>query len=132
MLALNAAAALWGGTAWARRRPSIVFWYLLRTAQVAVVVQVGLGLALVFDDRRAPDDLHLLYGISLLVVTAVSEALRFGAAARELEGVADVESLSREEQRAVAVRVVLREMGIMTIGALLIVTLALRAYFGGA
>jgi hypothetical protein len=61
------------------------------------------------------------------VVTLVTEAMRAGAAQRELEDVEDVDALSRQEQREVARRVVLREMGLMTIGALLITTLALRA-----
>ena len=50
-----------------------------------------------------------------------------GAAQRELDEVEDVEALTKEEQGALARRVVLREMGVMTIGALLIVTLSLRA-----
>ena len=45
----------------------------------------------------------------------------------ELEGVEDFEALERREQILLARRVVLREMGTMTIGAILIVTLALRA-----
>jgi hypothetical protein len=42
-----------------------------------------------------------------------------------------VDALDRSEQVAVAHRVALGEMGVMTIGALLIVTLALRAYQTG-
>ena len=57
----------------------------------------------------------------------VSEGMRIGAAQRELDEVDDVDALSKEEQGALARRVVLREMGVMTIGALLITTLALRA-----
>jgi hypothetical protein len=53
--------------------------------------------------------------------------MRAGAADRELQDVEDVNALTQEEQRAIARRVVLREMGVMTIGALLITTLALRA-----
>jgi hypothetical protein len=43
----------------------------------------------------------------------------------------DVEALTPDEQRAVARRVVLHEMGLMTIGALLVTTLALRAALTG-
>ena len=39
----------------------------------------------------------------------------------------DLDALDKAEQAALARRVVLREMGVMTIGTLLIVTLALRA-----
>ena len=52
-------------------------------------------------------------------------------AGRELEGVDDVDSLTRAEQVAIARRVALTEMGVMTVGALLILTLSLRAYQTG-
>jgi hypothetical protein len=57
--------------------------------------------------------------------------MRVGVAQRELEGVDDIEALGRGEQVALARRVALNEMGVMTIGALLILTLALRAYQTG-
>jgi hypothetical protein len=42
-----------------------------------------------------------------------------------------VDALGRSEQVALAKRVALAEMGVMTVGALLILTLALRAYQTG-
>jgi hypothetical protein len=131
VLATNLLAGVWGAIAWARRDPSVWFWYILRVAQAVVVVQVTLGLILLATDHRASDELHYVYGISLLVVTLVTEGMRVGAAQRELEDVEDVESLTADEQRAVARRVVMREMGVMTIGALLVTTLALRAAMTG-
>ena len=71
---------------------------------------------LLATDESAPDELHYVYGVSPLVVTLVTEGMRAGAAQRELEDVDDVEALEREEQRALAHRVVLREMGVMTVG----------------
>jgi hypothetical protein len=127
VLTSNLLAGVWGAVAWARKEPSVWFWYLLRGAQVIVVVQVTLGLILLATDHRAAQELHYVYGISPLFVTLVTEGMRAGAAQRELADVEDVAALSREEQREVAHRVVLREMGVMTIGALLITTLALRA-----
>lgn len=103
------------------------FWYVLRAAQGVVMVQVTLGLILLATDHRAGDELHYVYGISPLVVTLVTEGMRAGAAERELEDIDDLEALTRAEQGAAARRVVLREMGVMTVGALLITTLALRA-----
>ena len=117
----------WGAVAWLRGDPSVWFWYLLRVAQVVVVAQVALGLWLLISGNQPEDELHYLYGVSILVVTMVSEGMRIGAAQRELDLVEDVDALAKEEQGALARRVVLREMGVMTIGALLIVTLALRA-----
>jgi len=89
------------------------------------------GLLLLARGASAPDGLHVAYGIAPLLVTLFSEAARVGVAQRELEDVEDVDSLERGEQVAIARRVALGEMGVMTIGALLIVTLALRAYQTG-
>ena len=134
VLAANALAGGWGALCWLRKEPrmSIGFWPLLRTAQVAVVVQVVLGLLLLARGDRAADDLHILYGVAPLVVSLVSEGMRVGVAQRELEDVEDPEALDRSEQVAIARRVALGEVGVMTIGALLILTLALRAYQTGA
>jgi len=133
VLATNLVAAVWGAIGWARRdaRASIVFWPLLRAAQATVVVQVVLGLLLVARGASAPDGLHIVYGISPLVVSLVSEGMRAAVAQRELEDVEDVDALERSEQVTLAKRVALGEMGVMTVGALLILTLALRAYQTG-
>ena len=133
VLATNLVAAAWGAIGWARKeaRASIVFWPLLRAAQATVVVQVVLGLLLVARGASTPDGLHIVYGVSPLVVSLVSEGMRAAVAQRELEGVEDVDALERSEQVALAKRVALGEMGVMTIGALLILTLALRAYQTG-
>ena len=133
VLATNGVAAAWGAIAWLRRTPSVGFWYPLRLAQAVVAVQVVVGFILVARGASAPDGLHIAYGVAPLVITLVSEGMRAGAAGRELEGVEDVDSLTREEQVAIARRVALTEMGVMTVGALLILTLALRAHqTGGA
>lgn len=130
-MATNLLAAAWGGVAWLRRDPSVWFWYLLRVAQVTVIAQVTLGLILLATDHRTQDELHYAYGMALLMVTLVTEAMRAGAAQRELEDVDDIDALTEQEQRSIAYRVVLREMGVMTIGALLVTTLALRAALTG-
>jgi hypothetical protein len=126
VLGLNALAAAWGGIAWSRRDPSVWFWYVLRAAQAAVVVQAVIGGVLLARGRDA-GGLHLFYGLTPLFVSMVAEGARVNAAQWELEGVEDVEELDRREQVLIARRVVLREMAIMTVGALMIVTLSLRA-----
>lgn len=131
VLATNAAAGAWGAIAWLRRDPSIWFWHLLRLAQAAVVVQAVIGFALLAQGLRAADGLHALYGIAPLAIAFVSEGMRIGVAQRELEGV-EVDDLDRDGQIAIARRVAHAEMGVMTIGVLLILTLALRAYQTGA
>lgn len=131
MLATNAAAGVWGAVAWLRKDPSVWFWYLLRAAQAAVVVQAAIGFVLLAQGLRAADGLHAAYGIAPLLISLVSEGMRVGVAQRELEGV-DVDALDRGEQVAIARKVALAEMGVMTIGVLMILTLALRAYQTGA
>ncbi len=49
------------------------------------------------------------------------------AAQVETAEIDDIEALERREQILLARRVVMREMGVMTIGTLMIVTLSLRA-----
>jgi hypothetical protein len=132
VLASNGIAGTWGAVAWLRRDPSVWFWYLLRVAQATVVVQVVIGFALLARGMEAPDGLHAAYGVAPLVIAFVSEGMRVGVAQRELEDVVDIDGLARSEQVAIARRVALAEMGVMTIGVLMIVTLALRAYQTGA
>ena len=133
VLASNLVAAGWGAVGWIRKdaRASIVFWPLLRVAQATVVVQAVVGLLLVARGASAPDGLHIAYGIAPLFISLVSEGMRAAVAQRELEDVDDVDALGRGEQVALAKRVALGEMGVMTVGALLILTLALRAYQTG-
>lgn len=131
-LALNALAAAWGGVAWMRANPSVSFWYVLRAAQLSVAIQVALGGVLLLQGRRPPDSLHYVYGVAPLLVALVTEAMRSNAAARELETLqGDPEALSRREKAMLARRVVVREIGIMTVGLLLVVTLLLRAAQSG-
>jgi hypothetical protein len=133
VLVTNAVAAGWGAVGWLRKnaRAALAFWPLLRLAQASVVVQVVIGLLLVASGESAPDGLHIVYGIAPLIVSLVSEGMRAGVAQRELDGVDDVDTLERSEQITLARRVALGEMGVMTVGALLILTLALRAYQTG-
>jgi hypothetical protein len=131
-LFLNVAAALWGGVAWIRADPSVSFWYVLRVAQLSVVVEVVQGLVLLAEGRKPPDNLHYVYAVAPLVIALVTEAMRGSAAAHELDAVeGDPEQLPRREQVLLARRVVVREIGIMTVGVILIVTLLLRAAQSG-
>jgi hypothetical protein len=126
VLAANLVAGLWGGIAWLRQVPAVGFWYVLRAAQVAVVVQVALGAVLLLTGREAADSLHYLYGVLPLVVSLAAEAIRSGVSERELEGL-DFDSLPRERRRTIALAIVRRETGIMAVSALVVFLLALRA-----
>jgi hypothetical protein len=68
ILATAALATIWGGVAYFRHRDAgRPLGHVLALVQTLLVAQVGLGLLLVSDGRRAPDDLHYAYGtLSLL------------------------------------------------------------------
>jgi hypothetical protein len=131
-LFLNVMAAAWGAVAWLRSDPSVSFWYVLRAAQLAVVASVVLGLVRLAAGATPSDKLHYVYGVAPLVIAVVTEAMRAGAAAREVDEVeGDVEALPHREKVLLARRVVVREIGIMTVGVILVVTLLLRAWQSG-
>src|SRR5439155_19715078 len=72
VIAVTAAAALAGGLAYRRaREPGTLVANLLVLAQTLLVAQVGLGLLLLSDHRRAPHRLHYLYG-SLALAAVLS------------------------------------------------------------
>jgi hypothetical protein len=126
VIALNLLAGGWGGIAWLKQRPSVSFWYILRAAQVAVVLQVLAGAVLVLLGEEATGALHYVYGLAPLLVSLLAEGARAGAAEREL-GEIEFQTLPRERQRALALAIVRREMGIMALSAWVIFFLALRA-----
>lgn len=128
VIATNLGAGIWGGTAWLTDRPSVGFWYALRVAQVAIVLQALLGGLLLLLGRETIDGLHYLYGLLPLLIAFIAEAIRSGAQGHELEGL-DFEGLPRERQRRIVNAIVRRETGIMAVSALVIFGLALRAAF---
>jgi hypothetical protein len=127
VLVLNLAAGLWGGVAWLTNRASLAFWYVLRAAQATVIVQVVLGVLLLALGREADDPIHYMYGAAPLLVNLFAEGMRAGSAQRELPEGLDFQALGATAQRTIALRIVRREMGVMTIAALLIVAFAFRA-----
>jgi hypothetical protein len=72
VLVTAAVATIWGAGAYFRRRsPAPLLRHVIALVQTLLVAQVGLGLLLVSDGRRAPDDLHYAYGtLSLVAVLA--------------------------------------------------------------
>jgi hypothetical protein len=72
VLATTWAAAILAGIAYYRRRePRGIVTHLLALAQTLLVAQVGLGLLLLSEHRRAPQRLHYLYG-TLALLAALS------------------------------------------------------------
>lgn len=126
VVALNLVAGAWGLGALAWRRASVSFWYVLRAAQASVIVQVLLGVLLLIAGREPTEDIHYMYGAAPLVVNLFAEGMRVSAAQREV-GDLEFESLAAGEQRAIALRIVRREMVIMTVASLLVTAFAVRA-----
>jgi hypothetical protein len=125
VIAANLGAGVWGAASWYLRKPSVGFWYLLRFAQLAVVLQVAVGGLLLLLGREAAD-IHYLYGVLPVLVSLLAEGARSAANEHELEGL-DFEALPRQRQAAVAAAIVRRETGIMAVSALVILGLVLRA-----
>src|SRR5947208_15824773 len=72
VLAATWGAAIAAGVTYRRRRePRGIVTHLLALAQPLLVAQVGLGLLLLSDHRRAPHRLHYLYG-SLALAAVLS------------------------------------------------------------
>jgi hypothetical protein len=130
-IALNAAVALAGALEWWRARSDMWFWWMVRAGQLIVVVQVVLGGILLALGRKG-SSLHELYGALPLVVSLIAEQLRAASAqmvldVRGLESSRAVGKLPRDEQRALVTTIIKREVGVMTIAALVVVVLLLRA-----
>jgi hypothetical protein len=72
VIAATFAAAIAAGWAYYRRRePRGIVTHLIALAQTLIVAQVGLGLLLLSDHKRAPVKLHYLYG-TLALLAALS------------------------------------------------------------
>ncbi|MHB1468403.1 MAG: hypothetical protein ACYCU0_15075 [Solirubrobacteraceae bacterium] len=130
--AVNAVPALIGGWRWQRSESSRAFWVALRTAQGAAVLLAVLVGALALAGHYSHEKLFYLYALLPLAVAFVAEQLRVISAQTILEhrGLADsqaVAALSEHEQHELVASIVRREMGVMTLSALVVVFLALRA-----
>jgi len=126
VIAINLSAAVVGGLAWQNNRVSMAFWYLLRAGQLATVVFVIFECVLYAGGHRAEDDLHYLYVFLPIAASLLAEAMRGASASQEL-GETDFKSLSEDRQQQVALTIVRRETGVMTVAAAVIAFLIWRA-----
>jgi hypothetical protein len=68
LVTTNLLASGWGASYLLRKRyPGRVYAHVLAAGQALLIAQVALGLLLLSDGRRAPDELHYLYGTLALV-----------------------------------------------------------------
>ena len=130
-LGLNLLAFLLGAFAWWRRRPSPWFWRLLLGGQAMVAVEAALGGVLLLMGEKATS-LHYLYGALPLFVALIAEQLKLSAATMVLDAheLADAQAVARlplAEQRAIVVSIMRREVGAMTLSALVVTALLARA-----
>jgi hypothetical protein len=132
LAALNAVPGLLGGWRWYRCESSRGFWLLLRVAQVGAILYAAAVGILAAIGRSSTDQLFYLYALLPLAIAFVAEQLRVAAAQtildqRELPGAQAVGELPEGEQHEIVASIVRREMGVMTLSALVVVFLALRA-----
>lgn len=132
LAALNAVPLLLGAWRWYRHEASRAFWIALRVGQVgALLFAVGVGVLAALG-KNPSENLFYLYALLPLAVGFVAEQLRVASAQtildqRELADAQAVGRLPEAEQQQVVAAIVRREMGVMTLSALVVVFLALRA-----
>lgn len=134
-VATTLAAGLWGAFRWWRVEASELFWRLLRGAQALLLVEALIGGILLAAGESPDSDLHYVYGLVPLLVSFAAEGLRIGSAETvlELRGIEDSDDLRGRpdaEQRSVVLQIVRREMGVMTLAALVMFGLEIRAALG--
>ena len=135
VIGVSGAAGVWGAWCWWRMRTSTWFWRLLRTSQALIVVQIAIGGVLVLLGHKPPQ-LHLIYGVLPLLVSFIAEQLRVSSAqmildSRGFESAHAVGALPADEQQAVVVAIVRREIGVMALAALVNFVLLSRAAMTG-
>ncbi|HEY2631945.1 MAG TPA: hypothetical protein VGI26_06145 [Solirubrobacteraceae bacterium] len=132
LAALNLIPGLLGAWRWYRGENSRAFWVLLRVGQVAALVFAAFVGVLVAAGSTSTEELFYLYALLPLAVGFVAEQLRVTSAQtildqRDLADAQAVGMLPEREQQTVVNAIVRREMGVMTLSALVVVFLALRA-----
>ncbi len=135
--ALNAVSGGLGAWIWYRgdpsaRRSASAFWVMLRVGQgSALTLAVAVG-SLAAAGFYPKEQLFFLYALLPLAVAFIAEQLRVTSAQtildqQRLKDAQAVGRLPEPEQQALAAAVMRREMGVMTLSALVVVFLVLRA-----
>ncbi|GAC1438944.1 MAG: hypothetical protein NVSMB51_15920 [Solirubrobacteraceae bacterium] len=130
---INGLAGAYGTLRWYQVRESRPFWVTLRGAQAAALLfATAAAVVWLSGARHGGDELFYLYALLPAAIGLIAEQLRIAAAEQVLEnrGLADaraVGELPEREQRALVVAIMRREMGVMSVAALVVAFLALRA-----
>jgi len=124
--------AFFGAERWWRGAPSREFWLALRASQVLAFAYALLAGVLYVSNHKASSGLFYLYALLPLAIGFVAEQLRIVAAdhvltSRDLDEAAQVADLPQNEQEAIVMAILRREMGVMALAAIVVCFLALRA-----
>jgi hypothetical protein len=128
----NGAAGLFGALRWYLAAPSRRFWLGVRAGQALALAYAILVGGLILAGRHPASSLFYVYALVPIAVGFVAEQLRVVAAdavltSRGIEETREVAALAQEEQRAIVLAIMRREMGVMTLAAIVVCVLALRA-----
>ncbi len=132
LAALNGAVGLYGAVLWYTSRPNRTFWICLRGAQAAAIAYALLVGGVYLAGSRPSGSLFYLYALLPLAVGFVAEQMRVVAAEQVLEhrglrSAQEVGDLPAQEQQQIVLAIMRRETGVMTLAALVVCFLALRA-----
>jgi hypothetical protein len=132
LAALNAVPAALGAWRWRRGENSRAFWVALRVAQVGALLYAVVVGVLAAAGHSSTEQLFYLYALLPLAVSFVAEQLRVASAQtildqRDLDNAQAVGALPETEQHAIVAAIVRREMGVMTLSAMVVIFLAWRA-----
>ena len=130
-IAVNGAAVLFGAWCWRAARSLPAFWRVMRAGQALVVLQAALGGVLLALGKK-PGHLHVLYGLLPLLISFLAEQFRISSAQMVLDrhgfqSAQEVGELPDDEQRGLVTAIIQRELAVMTLGALVVVVLLVRA-----
>jgi len=128
----NALTGAWGAWLWWRVEQQPRWWVALRGAQVLCALLAASAGVLYLAGFDPADELFWLYVLLPVAVGFFAEQFRAISAqtvldARELPDAQAVGALPDEQQRSIVRQILRRELGVMTLAALVIAFLLLRA-----
>ncbi len=129
---VNGLVGLFGALRWYRFSPSREFWLGVRAGQGLALAYALVVAAEVLGNHHPASNLYYLYALLPIAVGFVAEQLRLVAAdqvltARDLDDAGQVATLPQAEQEGIVTAILRRELGVMTLAAIVVCVLALRA-----
>ena len=130
--AVNGVAGVVGAWRWWTVRTSRAFWVLVRAGQACAIALAALAGVAYLTGARPDDGLFWLYALLPVAIGLFAEQFRLLSAQAVLDarGLPDAEAmrgLGEAEQRSIVLAILRRELGVMTVAALVVAFLATRA-----